>query len=81
MFAQRKWLWIIALVGAAIAALVFGVSPWLVLILGLVLLCPLAMSGMHKGKGSDHGGMSANSSMTEHKTRSAPVFNKGESKK
>lgn len=69
MIIQRKWLWIVGLIGAAIAALVFGVSPWIVLILGLVLLCPLAMSGMHKGKGSDHGGMSANSSTTERKSK------------
>ncbi len=69
MFAQRKWLWIIALVGAAIAALVFGMSPWIVLLLGLVLLCPLAMSGMHKGKGSNHGGISGNSSTTERKPK------------
>lgn len=66
MTTQRKWLMISGLVVAAIAAFVIGVSPGVLLIVGIVLLCPLAMyfgmGGMHKGQGSGHVGMSQHSS-------------------
>lgn len=66
MTTQRKWLMISGLVVAAIAANVVGVSPGVLLIVGVVLLCPLGMyfmmGGMHKGQGSGHAGMSENQS-------------------
>jgi hypothetical protein len=45
----RRWTkswWVYALAGLALVALANGVSP---LLLGLLLICPLAMAGMHGG--------------------------------
>jgi len=71
MTTQRKWLMISGLVVAAIAAFVIGVSPGTLLIVGIVLLCPLAMyfgmGGMHKRQDSEHAGMHANSTVAESK--------------
>lgn len=51
MTTQKKWLGIGAAVAAAAVALALGVSPFIVLLIGLVLLCPASMFfGMGHGK-------------------------------
>jgi hypothetical protein len=53
-FGRRLPLIALAVAGAAIAVAVFGVPLRSVLLLGLLLLCPLLMAGMHGG-GHAHG--------------------------
>ncbi len=53
MKGRRIW-WLVAGV-AAIAAVGVGVSLRTIALLGFLLLCPLAMAGMHGG-GHAHGG-------------------------
>lgn len=71
MATQRTWLLVGGLVAAAVVALYLGVPPGTLLIVGVVLLCPLAMyfgmGGMHKRQDSEHAGMHANSTVAESK--------------
>jgi len=67
MVTQSKWLLFAGLIAALGAALYLGVSPFILLIVGFVLLCPLGMyfgmGRMHKKPGSDgHNEMSGSSS-------------------
>lgn len=67
MTAQSKWLLFAGLIAAFGGALYLGVSPIILLIVGFVLLCPLAMyfgmGRMHKKPGAaGHNEMSGSSS-------------------
>ena len=65
MNTQRKWLWAVAILIAGAALLAFGVPTEIVLLFGLLLLCPLMMlfmmggKDMHQGSKEDQSGESS----------------------
>ena len=56
MAKRSMWLWIVALLASGFAAYVLGAPPLTLLIIGILLLCPLAiyfaMGQMHDGQNS-----------------------------
>lgn len=62
---------ILAGVIATVAVVSFGLPVWVVLLLGLVVACPLLMSGMHGGGG--HGGHGGTDRSDAPDTRDVPA--------
>lgn len=62
---RGKWLLVIGLVAAALAALALGASPGTLLLVGVALLCPAAMYFGMSGMGA-HGGGCGHSAKCEH---------------
>lgn len=63
--AKGKWLLVIGVVAAVLAALALGVPPSTLLLVGVALLCPAAMYFGMSGMGA-HGGGCGHSAKCEH---------------